>query len=129
MCLFVATRMSLAVIDVRENKNSNRRYICEHTFEELTAVCPESRLPDFYTVKITYEPEKELVELKSLKYYLSSFRNVEILHEELINRIVDDLINSIEPRWIVAELQVNVRGGIKTVIKRKWSKERGDELF
>ena len=121
--------MNLAVIEVKENKNSNRRYICEHIFEELTAVCPESRLPDFYTVKITYEPEKELVELKSLKYYLSSFRNVEILHEELINRIIDDLINSIEPRWIIAELQVNVRGGIKTTIKRKWSKERGDELF
>ncbi len=119
--------MDLTSLNVKDNKNPDKKYLCEHTFAELTAVCPESKLPDFYTIKITYEPEESLVELKSLKYYFSSFRNIEILHEELINKITDDLIKSIEPRRIYVELQVNVRGGINTVIKRKWSKTNGDE--
>lgn len=112
--------LKFPVIEIRPNKNEGTKFICEHTFSELTALCPETRLPDFYTVKIEYEPEKKLVELKSLKYYFSAFRSVEILHEEITNKIMNDLIRVVEPRWIVITVVVNVRGGINTTITRKW---------
>ena len=110
------------------NKYKNRKYTCHHFFPELTAVCPVTRLPDFYTVEITYEPDEKIVELKSLKLYFGSYRNMEILHEEITNMILDDIIKAVKPRWIKIEVKVNVRGGIYTTIKRYWSKEKGDEL-
>ena len=87
-----------------------------------------TRLPDFYTVVIRYEPGDGLVELKSLKYYLSSYRNMGILHEELANSILDDFADAIQPRWVSVELRVNVRGGITTMINREWrSRSRGSK--
>ena len=83
-----------------------------------------TKLPDFYTVVIKYEPDKTLVELKSLKYYLASYRNVGILHEELVNAIVDDLVEAVHPRWISVDLGVNVRGGIATTIHRERGRRR-----
>lgn len=111
-----------------ENINKKKRYVCEHTFPELTALCPITKLPDFYTLKIVYEPDERIVELKSLKIYLVEYQNVEIYHEELINKILDDIKKIIEPRWILLELKVNVRGGIYTTVKRFWSKEEGDDI-
>ena len=80
------------------------------------------------TIEIKYEPNERLIELKSLKLYFSSYRNTEILHEEIANKILDDFIKAVEPRWVMIEVKVNVRGGIYTTIKRYWSKEKGDEL-
>lgn len=113
-------------LDTLDNKYKNSRYACMHEFPELTAVCPVTRLPDFYNIKIEYEPDKRLVELKSFKLYLNKFRDKEILHEEITNEILNKLIKSIEPRWAKIEVKVNVRGGIYTTITRQWSKELGD---
>jgi len=110
------------------NKYKNRKYVCQHVFPELTAVCPTTKLPDFYTVEITYEPNEKLIELKSLKLYFGSYRNIGILHEEITNKILDDFIEAVEPRWVRIEVKVNVRGGIYTSIRRHWSKEKGDEV-
>lgn len=116
-------------LDTLENKYRNSRYVCTHEFPELTAVCPVTRLPDFYNIRIEYEPEKRLIELKSFKLYLNKFRDKEILHEEITNEILNKLIKSVQPKWAKIEVKVNVRGGIYTTITRQWSKEEGDIIM
>jgi 7-cyano-7-deazaguanine reductase len=79
-------------------------------------------------MKLAYEPDAKLVELKSLKLYLIAYRDLEILHEELANQILDDLVSAVNPRWASIQLEVNVRGGIRTTVSRCWSREKGDEI-
>jgi 7-cyano-7-deazaguanine reductase len=114
-------------IETIRNKNSKKRFVSQHVFSELTSLCPKTRLPDFYTVRLTYEPDQLLPELKSLKLYFLTFRNVEIFHEEIANEILGDLVKSINPRWAQIVLRVNNRGGVLTTIARKWSRTKGDE--
>ncbi|MDE2588554.1 MAG: preQ(1) synthase [Patescibacteria group bacterium] len=116
-------------LDTLENKNKDFKYVCIHEFPELTAVCPVTRLPDFYIMKIEYEPDERLIELKSFKLFLNSFRDVEILHEEITNDILNRLIRAINPRWARIEMKVNVRGGIDTIIKRHWDRDNGDLAY
>jgi len=85
--------------------------------EEFTSVCPWTGLPDFGRLVITYRPRYRLVELKSLKYYLTSYRNVGILQEHAVNRILTDLVAIIEPESIVVEAWFNERGGLHTHVK------------
>lgn len=89
--------------------------------DEFTAVCPFSGLPDFGTVTVHYIPKNFLVELRSLKYYLLSFRNVGIYQEHAVNRIADDLVKCCRPKWMRVVLDYRIRGGIHTVA----SVERG----
>ena len=117
------------LLETLENKNKGKaRYVCEHVYPELTAVCPTTKLPDFYTMRLLYEPEDYIIELKSLKLYLIEYRNVGIYHEELINNILEDLKDVIKPNWIYIELEVTVRGGITTYVRRYWDKEGGDDI-
>jgi len=116
----------MADLETVPNKNRKHKYACTHVFSELTALCPITRLPDFYEVRLTYEPDAKLVELKSLKLYYVSFRNVEILHEEITNRILDDFIYAVSPRWILITVNVNNRGGVFTTVARKWKRSVGD---
>ena len=81
---------------------------------EFTSVCPWTGLPDFGKLVITYEPRKWLVELKSLKYYLTSYRNVGILQEHAVNRILNDLVKLLRPRSMRVEAWFNQRGGLGT---------------
>ena len=82
--------------------------------EEFTSVCPWTGLPDFGRLVITYRPRHRLVELKSLKYYLTSFRNVGILQEHAINRVLMDLVALLEPESMAVEAWFNERGGLRT---------------
>jgi len=116
----------IAGLETLENKYKEAKYICKHEFSELTAVCPVTQLPDFYTMKFEYEPDERLIELKSFKLYLHSFRNEEILHEEITNEIMNRLIHAINPRWARIEMMVNIRGGIATTITREWSQNQGN---
>ncbi len=79
---------------------------------EFSAVCPFSGLPDIAQVEIVYVPDKKLVELKSLKYYFISFRNVGIYQEEATDRIYKDLAGCLEPRYLSVKTVYNIRGGI-----------------
>ncbi len=81
---------------------------------EFTSVCPWTGLPDFASISIRYVPQDHLVELKSLKYYLTSFRNVGILQEHAVNRILNDLVGLLHPASMVVDAQFNDRGGLKT---------------
>jgi 7-cyano-7-deazaguanine reductase len=116
-------------IETLPNRNRKKKFVSHHVFRELTSLCPVTRLPDFYTIKLTYEPDRLLPELKSLKLYFMTFRDVEVLHEELANQILDDLVSSIGPRWARIVLNVNNRGGVLTTVARKWSRSKGDEAI
>jgi 7-cyano-7-deazaguanine reductase len=88
--------------------------------EEFTAVCPWTGLPDFARLVIRYVPQDKLVELKSLKYYLTSFRNVGILQEHAVNRILNDLVALLEPVSMTVEAEYRERGGIKGKVVVSW---------
>ena len=81
--------------------------------EEFTCVCPWTGLPDFARLVISYTPRNSLVELKSLKYYLTSFRNVGIIQEHAVNRILKDLVKLVQPVSMTVEAEYRERGGIK----------------
>ena len=100
--------------------------------EEFTAVCPWTGLPDFARLSIRYVPQDSLVELKSLKYYLTSFRNVGILQEHAVNRILMDLVDLLKPASMTVEAEYRERGGIKGRAVTRYDrasvkKEAGDE--
>jgi 7-cyano-7-deazaguanine reductase len=120
--------MQFPHLETRLNKNYKRHYVCRHVFSELTAVCPVTRLPDFYKIILTYEPDRKLIELKSLKMYFVAYREVEILHEEITNQILDDFIAAVRPRWVSIENVVRNRGGVLTTISRRWNSKHGDEV-
>lgn len=88
--------------------------------EEFTSVCPWSGLPDFARLVIRYVPNRHLVELKSLKYYLTSYRNVGILQEHAVNRILQDLVQLLKPASMVVEAYYVERGGLKTKAVAKY---------
>ncbi len=91
--------------------------------DEFTAVCPWTGLPDFARLVIRYLPHHSLVELKSLKYYLTSYRNVGILQEHVVNRILQDLVQLLQPVSMVVEAEYRERGGIKTKAAAKYERE------
>ncbi len=86
----------------------------EYVTDEFTSVCPWTGLPDFGRLTIRYTPGRHLVELKSLKYYLNSFRDVGILQEHAVNRILTDLVALLEPASMEVDAQFNERGGLST---------------
>ena len=89
-----------------------RDYTIEFDCPEFTSVCPITRQPDFAKIKIAYIPDQLCIESKSLKLYLAAFRNVGMFHEEITNRILEDLVAACEPRWMRVIGTMNARGGI-----------------
>jgi len=81
---------------------------------EFTSVCPMTGLPDFGRITIKYRPDRKLVELKSLKFYLLQYRNVGIFYEHVVNQILDDLVDVVKPRWMEITGNFTARGGITT---------------
>ena len=94
----------------------SRDALVEIETDEWSCVCPFSGLPDFGTLTVNYVPSDGCIELKSLKYYLTSFRNVGIYQEHAANRVLDYLVACCAPRWIEVELDYRLRGGIHTVV-------------
>jgi len=85
--------------------------------DEWSCVCPFSGLPDYGTLKISYIPTDRCIELKSLKYYLVSFRQVGIYQEHAANRLLEDLVKCCRPRWMEVLLDYRLRGGIHTIVR------------
>ena len=98
------------------NPRPGRDYEISFECPEFTCVCPRTSQPDFATIRIVYTPAELCVELKSLKLYLWSFRAEGHFHEEVTNRILDDLVAAISPRAMKVIGDFNVRGGIHTVV-------------
>ena len=95
----------------------------EFEMPEFTAICPFSDFPDFGTIRLKYVPNERCVELKSLKLYINSFRNVKIFHEHVINVVLEDFVAACDPLKVEIEGDFNVRGNIKTVVRASHSRE------
>lgn len=100
--------------------------IVEIDTDEFTAVCPWSGLPDFGRLVIRYLPNTRVLELRSVKYYLLSYRSVGIFQEHAANRILDDLVRACAPSWMELELDFRIRGGLHTVVRARWSNSPAD---
>ncbi|NPA94012.1 MAG: NADPH-dependent 7-cyano-7-deazaguanine reductase QueF [Thermodesulfobacteria bacterium] len=98
------------------NPSPERDYLIEISFPEFTCLCPRSGYPDFATIKISYTPGEFIVELKSLKLFLNSFRDVYISHEEATNRIFKELYETIKPKSLKVVGDFHPRGNVHTVI-------------
>ena len=98
------------------NQFPGRDYLIEIICPEFTSVCPKTGQPDFGTLTFRYVPEGLIVELKSLKLYLQSFRNAGIYYENVTNRILDDLVAVVQPRRMTLVAQFTPRGGISSRI-------------
>jgi 7-cyano-7-deazaguanine reductase len=98
------------------NPQPQRDYVISHVAPEFTSCCPKTGQPDFGTVIIEYVPDAVCVELKSLKLYLQRFRNEGIFYEAVTNRILDELIEVLHPRWMQVRTEWNPRGGMRSTI-------------
>ena len=99
------------------NPYPGRDYDVRCESPEFTCVCPMTGQPDFATVTIAYVPDQSIVELKSLKLYLWSYRDEGAFHEDVTNRILDDLVSAVAPRRLTVTTDWLVRGGIHTVVE------------
>jgi 7-cyano-7-deazaguanine reductase len=104
------------------NPHPERDYEVSMMADEFTCVCPMTGQPDFATIRIRYVPDQLLVELKSLKLYLWSYRQEGAFHEDVTNRILDDFVAAARPRWIEVTGDFKIRGGIKTDVRAVYGK-------
>ncbi|MEO6796473.1 MAG: preQ(1) synthase [Candidatus Dormibacter sp.] len=111
-----AKMIAESTLEAVENSYAERDYDVHFTIPEFTCLCPQSNFPDFAVIDIRYVPDGKLVELKSLKLYINRFRDQEMFHEVAVNRILDDLVALLQPRWMEVVGDFNVRGNIKTVV-------------
>ena len=107
-------------IEVFKNQYADKDYAIELNCPECTCICPKTGLPDFATINVSYGPDKKCIELKSFKLYLICFRNVGIFHENLVNKILDDIVKACLPRWAKVEGIVIPRGGIQTTVRAEF---------
>jgi 7-cyano-7-deazaguanine reductase len=102
------------------NPRAERDYEINMECPEFTCVCPRTGQPDFATIRIRYVPDKLCLELKSIKFYLWSYRNEGTFHEAVTNQILDDLVQACQPKSMTVIGDFNVRGGIHTVITAEY---------
>ena len=103
-------------LEVFQNPRPGRKYEIRFECPEFTCLCPRTGQPDFATIGIIYSPDKLCIELKSLKLYLWSYRDEGAFHEEVTNRILDDLVAACMPRRMQVTGDFLVRGGIHTIV-------------
>jgi len=118
-----AKMIAESTLQAVENSNPERDYEVNFTIPEFTCLCPQSNFPDFATIRIRYIPDRKLVELKSLKLYINKFRDQEMFHETAVNRILDDLVGLVDPRFMEVVGDFNVRGNIKTVVTARHARK------
>ncbi|MGB9677600.1 MAG: preQ(1) synthase [Candidatus Ratteibacteria bacterium] len=101
-------------------ENQFPSYTITIVIPEYTSLCPKTGQPDFGTITIEYEPDKKVIELKSLKIYIQAYRNLGIFYENAVNRILRDIVKAAKPKWIKVKGEFNPRGGIKSIIEAKY---------
>ena len=106
------------------NPHPDNDYEIDIDCSEFTALCPMTGQPDFATIRINYKPGPRCVELKSLKLYMWSFRDEGHFHEDVTNRILNDLVEALDPKEMTVTGDFNVRGGIKTVVTARHKKNQ-----
>lgn len=116
------------LLECFDNPAPQRDYQIEHICEEFTSLCPKTGHPDFGRVILRYCPDQQCVELKSLKLYLQGYRNEGIFYEAVTNKLCDDLVQLMQPRWLVLITQWTGRGGIRSNITATHGKAPVDAI-
>lgn len=116
--------MNLFPLDTFPYEFVGREIRINFEMPEFTAICPFSDFPDFATIRLEYVPNERCVELKSLKLYINSFRDVKIFHEHVINIILQDFVRACDPLKVEIEGDFHVRGNIKTTIKAEYHRRK-----
>ena len=107
----------LKLLESFDNPNINKDYLIKIKVPEFTCLCPKTGQPDFAIVYIKYIPKDLCIELKSLKLYMTSYRNIGAFHEAITNKICSDLVEIIAPNYLEIKIKFNVRGGIYTEVQ------------
>ena len=105
------------LLDHFDNPERENEYLIKIKIPEFNCLCPKSGQPDFATLYINYVPNKFCIELKSLKLYIVSFRQIGAFHEAVTNQICNDITNVINPNYLKVKAKFNIRGGIYTTIE------------
>lgn len=115
--------MDLNTLDTFAYEYAGHEIWIEFEIPEFTAICPFSDFPDFAIIRLKYVPNERCIELKSLKLYINSFRNIKVFHEHVINIILEDFVKACDPVKVEIEGDFHVRGNIKTVVKASYKKD------
>jgi len=113
--------MSIQLLEIFNNPNSERDYKIHIRIPEFTCLCPKTGQPDFATLFLEYVPNKSCIELKALKNYIWSYRDQGAFHEAVTNKILDDLVQICAPRFMRLRAEFNVRGGIYTTVEVEYT--------
>ncbi len=116
------TRQALPPIETWPNQYKG--YEITITMPEYTSICPRTGLPDFGTITIHYLPNKQCLELKSLKYYILAYRNLGIFYENAVNRILEDVARACRPKWAVVRGEFTTRGGMRTAVEARYPSKK-----
>ncbi len=114
--------MGLFPLDAFAYEYPGKEIWVEFEMPEFTAICPFSDFPDFAVIKLKYVPNNLCIELKSLKLYINSFRNIKVFHEHVVNIILDDFVKACDPMRVEIEGDFHMRGNIKTVVRASYAK-------
>ena len=114
--------MDLYPLDTFGYEFVGREIWIEFEMPEFTAICPFSEFPDFAVIRLKYVPNTRCIELKSLKLYINSFREIKVFHEHVINIILEDFVAACDPLKVEIEGDFHVRGNIKTIVRTSYEK-------
>lgn len=115
--------MDLSPLDTFSYEFPGKEVWVEFEMPEFTAICPFSDFPDFAVIRLKYIPNQLCIELKSLKLYINSFRDIKVFHEHVINIILEDFVAACDPLKVEIEGDFHVRGNIKTVVKANYDRK------
>ncbi len=118
--------MNLVELDTFKYEFAGREIWIEFEIPEFTAICPFSNFPDFAVIRLKYVPNERCIELKSLKMYINSFRDIKVFHEHVINIILEDFVKACDPMRVEIEGDFHVRGNIKTVVRASYTRQDGN---
>jgi len=118
----VREEMNLFPLDTFKYEYAGREIWIDFEIPEFTAICPFSDFPDFAIIKLKYVPNERCIELKSLKLYINSFREIKVFHEHVINIILEDFVKACDPLQVELEGDFHVRGNIKTIVRARYEK-------
>lgn len=121
--------MDLVRLDTFKYEYPGREIWIDFEIPEFTAICPFSDFPDFATLRLRYVPNERCIELKSLKLYVNSFREVKVFHEHVLNVIMEDFVRACDPIEVELEGDFNVRGNIKTIVSTHYERSKDKEKY
>jgi 7-cyano-7-deazaguanine reductase len=115
--------MSRPVIETFPNPHPRRPYVIRHVAPEFTSVCPKTGQPDYGEIEIEYVADRRCIELKALKFYLQGYRNQGVFYEDVVNRILDDLVAVCKPRRMTVTGRFTPRGGIHSIVTAEYARK------